>query len=837
MPWLGSTTLAEILFDLGQRHGLPDSGRAWMQILEEHRGRTLPLADWNPNEPASERLAPPPAAPPAASVPAGASWVETVLWLGARLADGLAHAHEQGILHRDIRPAHVLSSEGQPMLFGFEVSEDLQDHQTLAGKIPDGRALGYQAPEQLAALVGLPAPVAPARGGVFPAEVDARSDLYALGVLLFELLTRRHPFAVQSGPAPQVIPAMIQERLAPPPVVRPWNPDVSPAVESIIRHCLEPDPARRYQTAAHLREDLIRHLEHQPLAYAAEPSQEERLGKWVARHTTLTVCAGAAVLAGFLGLALFTACLGRTHGQARQEAIQCLAEFRQDLQAIRFLAYSSNDPAARDEGQGRARQALRRYGLLPGGAAAREDEAPGEAWKSALQRPGREPPVYHYLSAQEQGQLDAELGEVLLLLGAWARRADAQEALCLNELAEVCYPAEAAPRSLWSQRARLLRWLGREREAEAARQRAAATPVRDHLDHFLEARRAADEGDQAEAQRLAREMVDQDPASWAARLLLGDCALACFPDEAPQAREAIGHYSICIVLQPDLAWAWFNRARAHLRCHDPANAEADLSRALELRPALREAWILRARARAELSRGKETQADLDQALRDGPPSLCLLLQRSRLRQQLGDSAGARRDREAALRLPPVEERDWIARGRHHLRHDPQAALADFTEAVRLEPDSLEGVLEQARVLADHLNQPHQALANLDRLLYVRPHLTRARMQRALLHGRLGQRLQAHGDARVILARNPASGQNLLLAARVYALTSRTHPADRDEAFRLLARALQIGHGHEQMAADPDLAPLRSDPRFPSLVTAVCTLRECAARSQAGSPGE
>jgi serine/threonine protein kinase len=330
MPWLGATTLANVLLDLVKRQGLPDSGRVWMQILEEHRGRALPLADWNPGEPASEQLAPPPPAPPAASPPAGLTWVETVLWLGARLADGLAHAHERGILHRDLRPAHVLLSEGQPMLFDFEVSEDLQNLQRPDREALDGRALGYRAPEQLAALLGLPAPVAPARQGIFPAEVDARSDLYALGVLLYELLTRRHPFAVQLGPGPQVIPTMIEERLAPPPAVRPWNPDVSPAVESIVRHCLEPDPVHRYQTAGQLREDLERQLTHQPLAHAADPSQEERLAKWVARHTTLTAWAGALVLTGFLGLALVTAWLGRTQGQARPEAVptprECVPE-------------------------------------------------------------------------------------------------------------------------------------------------------------------------------------------------------------------------------------------------------------------------------------------------------------------------------------------------------------------------------------------------------------------------------------------------------------------------------------------------------------------------------
>src|SRR5262249_27358597 len=160
-----------------------------------------------------------------------------------------------------------------------------------------GGTLPYMAPEHLEALKD---------GSRTP---DARSDLYSLGVILFELLTGQHPFPIHTGPVRGILPRMIAERLAPPPPLRPQNATVSPAVESIVRQCLQPDPSRRYRSSRELHEDLQRQLDDRPLKHAPEPSWRERLGKWARRHRRLTstttlvlVAAGllAAVTTGFL---------------------------------------------------------------------------------------------------------------------------------------------------------------------------------------------------------------------------------------------------------------------------------------------------------------------------------------------------------------------------------------------------------------------------------------------------------------------------------------------------------------------------------------------------------
>ncbi len=195
MPYFGPTTLADVLEDLGHRDTLPASGKGLVSTLHSRRTRSgvvavvrPPSAPVAPSARIEGRTA------PSADVPAtlttlrmleGLSYVEAALWIGARLAEGLAHAHERGVLHRDLKPANVLlTDEGQPMLLDFNLAEDVKAPGE-AGRV--GGTLPYMAPEHLAAYQGR------------PVDVDARSDIYALGVILYELLTGRHPFGRSVG--------------------------------------------------------------------------------------------------------------------------------------------------------------------------------------------------------------------------------------------------------------------------------------------------------------------------------------------------------------------------------------------------------------------------------------------------------------------------------------------------------------------------------------------------------------------------------------------------------------------------------------------------------------
>jgi serine/threonine protein kinase len=138
------------------------------------------------------------------------------------LADALAHAHERGIIHRDIKPANVLiADDGQPMLLDFNLASD--NNEAAAERARVGGTLPYMALEQMNAFAG--------QGG----RIDGRADIYSLGAVLYQLLAQRLPYPDHQGETEAVLERMRADREGPPPMLRAFNPDVSPAVESIIR--------------------------------------------------------------------------------------------------------------------------------------------------------------------------------------------------------------------------------------------------------------------------------------------------------------------------------------------------------------------------------------------------------------------------------------------------------------------------------------------------------------------------------------------------------------------------------------------------------------------------
>jgi serine/threonine-protein kinase len=162
------------------------------------------------------------------------------------IADALEHAHRHGIIHRDLKPANVLlTADGTPKLTDFGLAHDTH-HQTRL--TTSGVAMGtpvYMSPEQAAGKT---------------AHIDARTDVYAAGAVLYELLTNAPPFDADSSAA--VIMQVMTRDPRPP---RAANPVVPAELEAICVKAMEKDPAKRYQTAALLREDLRAWLDGRPI--------------------------------------------------------------------------------------------------------------------------------------------------------------------------------------------------------------------------------------------------------------------------------------------------------------------------------------------------------------------------------------------------------------------------------------------------------------------------------------------------------------------------------------------------------------------------------------------
>ncbi len=214
------------------------------------------------------------------TVPTGAPadrWL-AIARIGIQAAEALNFAHGQGTLHRDIKPANLLVDEdGVVRVADFGLARAVEQPDAGCGEEIVG-TLRYMAPEQL-------------RG-----VADARSDVYALGLTLYEMLTLRPAFddSARGG----------RDQRRPPPAPRSVNPAIPRDLETIVLKCLAEEPSKRYPTAAALAADLRRFLDDRPVR-ARRISSVERVWRWCRRNPALA--ATSALSAVLLVVAAATA--------------------------------------------------------------------------------------------------------------------------------------------------------------------------------------------------------------------------------------------------------------------------------------------------------------------------------------------------------------------------------------------------------------------------------------------------------------------------------------------------------------------------------------------------
>ncbi len=263
------------------------------------------------------------------------------LALFLRVCQGVQHAHQRGILHRDLKPANILVSEVDgrhwPKIIDFGVATTLLDEGAAdRGARPDrAGTLAYMSPEQLA-------------GGV--ASLDTRTDVYALGILLFELLTGLRPLIESSNAALTSFCEVLQTRQVNRPVTAEprFSPEAATAARGlplelrwIIARAIAPEREQRYPSAAALAEEVNRYLGNRPVE-AVPQTTGYRLRKFVSRNRLPVAAGSGVVLALVAGLALAT--WGLTQAQAERDRAQ--VEAARAMQTVGFVRnmFESIDP-------------------------------------------------------------------------------------------------------------------------------------------------------------------------------------------------------------------------------------------------------------------------------------------------------------------------------------------------------------------------------------------------------------------------------------------------------------------------------------------------------------
>jgi serine/threonine protein kinase len=242
----------------------------------------------------------------------------------AKLAHTLHHAHQHGVLHRDVKPGNILlDAKGEPYLIDFGLARLVETESTIT---------------QTLELLGTPSYIAPEQALGNNAAVSCATDVYGLGAVFYQLLTGHPPFA--GGTTYETVRMVLETQPRQP---RLCNPKVDRDLETICLKCLEKEPTKRYASAQLLAEDIERFLRDEPIQ-SRRVSQVERAWRWCKRKPLVASLIAALIVVVVVGLA---GALWESHRVQGDRALVQRTNLSEQAKA-RLAAEQTKNPAAYD---------------------------------------------------------------------------------------------------------------------------------------------------------------------------------------------------------------------------------------------------------------------------------------------------------------------------------------------------------------------------------------------------------------------------------------------------------------------------------------------------------
>ncbi len=643
--------------------------------------------------------------------------LEDALKLIVQVARAVHHAHENGIIHRDLKPANILVEGKERALvgdFGLAREVSAEDGATVTG-----------------AVLGTPAYMSPEQARGEGAALDGRSDVFSLGAILYQVLTRRPPFQGDG------VIAVLQQVMNEDPVSpRRLNPLVPRDLDVLCIKALERDRERRYQTAAELADDVERYLRREPIR-ARPPSAWYRLSRRVARNPAAWAAGGVAalMLLGVLGVWAKRGIDDRAEARRLRPGADAAWEAGKLEEAVEgYRQIAEADAADRTAADrladgGRRLLAIRRLrGELSGPSRGSQVVTWTQilALNPLLAEARRERGICH-LAGRQYEEARADLEQAILL-----DPTDASARIRLAELYEfVDHDPERAEEQL-----RLA-----ERNDPSS-----WTAILSRGVHHLRRREYRDALTAFEA------VVKANPEYL---LVLNDIGV-CF-QRLGDLEGAVEMFEQLAEKMPQYPAPRANLANVKYRMRRYAEAEKDARAAMEVDPRMAWAHVVLGRILEKTGRTEEAAAEYERAIDLDPKDASTWSARGRFLVARGEGDRGLPDLEKALSLDPTEVEALAHRGLYFKeKGEPVRAEADFRAALEVGPDDATALQNYGLLLADG-GHPEEGLKFLDRSVAQNPDEPLYYVNRARAYVLAGKPELAEKDYQKSISLDPKCG--------------------------------------------------------------------------------